>query len=282
MSRCLLDGSVAAVVGGATGIGRGVVDRFVEEGARVAVLDLDTSPLDDLASDRPAAVITVTGDASEPSATAALVDATVGAFGAIDTLVCCAGRFDFHAPIESLAPTELSAAFDEIFAVNVKSMVLAVRAAAGELRRQHGSVILTLSSSAFHPEGAGVLYGASKWAGRGLVAHLARELAPDVRVNGVAPGGTVRTSLSGLASLGEVRTVEDVPGRTQRLAAGNLLGQAAAPNDQAGPFVFLASPALSPFVNGAVVNSDGGRGDPIDYHPPVPINTQGGLRAGGS
>lgn len=273
----VLDGSVAAVVGGATGIGRGVVDRFVAEGARVAVLDLDPSPLAPLAARHPDAVVTVTGDAGRPGTAEALVDRARHAFGALDTLVCCAGRFDFHAPVTSLAAEALSAAFDELFAVNVKSAVLAARAAAPELRRQAGSIVLTLSSSAFHPEGAGPLYGASKWALRGLVVHLARELAPDIRVNGVAPGGTTGTALGGLAALGEERTVEDVPGRTARLADECLLRRAARPADHAGPYVFLAAPALSGFVNATVVRSDGGRGAVVGTAPQRP---QTGSRPG--
>jgi len=259
----LLSGSVALVVGGATGIGRGVVERFLDEGASVAVLDLDVTPLRGMEHEWPEDLAAVAGDAANPRAHEIAVGETVGRFGGIDVLVCCAGRFDFHTPIGSLSPDELSSGFDEIFAVNVKSPLLAVRAALAELRRREGSVVLTLSSSAFHPEGAGVLYGSSKWATRGLVSHLARELAPSVRVNGVAPGGTVGTRLSGLEALGERRTVEEVPGRAARLAGGNLLGVAATPGDHAGAYVFLASRRLSPFVNGAVVNSDGGRGEPI-------------------
>jgi len=259
----LLSGSVVLVVGGATGIGRAVVDRYLDEGASVAVMDLDITPLENLEQAWPERLLAIVGDSSEPLSLESAVGETVGRWQGIDLLVCCAGRFDFHTPIGSLSLDKLSSGFDEIFAVNVKGPLLAVRAALPDLRRRKGSVILTLSSSAFHPEGAGVLYGSSKWAIRGLVAHLARELAPTVRVNGVAPGGTVGTRLAGLAALGEHRTVEEVPGRAERLAGGNLLGMAASPADHAGSYVFLASNRLSPFVNGTVVNSDGGRGDPI-------------------
>ena len=150
-SAGLLEGTVAVVVGGATGIGRAVVERFVAEGARVAVLDLDPSPLSTLAARYPGSVVMVSGDAAQPGSAERLVITTARAYGRVDTLVCCAGRFDFHAPVTSLAPDALAAAFDELFAVNVKGTLLAVRAAAAHLRRSGGSVVLTLSSSAFHP-----------------------------------------------------------------------------------------------------------------------------------
>lgn len=259
----LLEGQVALVVGAASGIGRGVTERFVGEGASVVALDLSGDALAELATTLGERVEAVAGDATRPEVARKGVAGAVGRFGRLDALVCCAGRFDFRAALGSMTPEQAALAFDEIFAVNVKTMVLAVHAAADELRRSRGSVVLTLSSAALYPEGAGVLYGASKWAARGLVPHLARELAPEVRVNGVAPGGTGRTSLGGLLALGQLQTVESVPGRERRIAEGNLLGVAPTPADHAGCYVFLASRRLSPLVTGTVIASDGGRGEPL-------------------
>ncbi len=112
------------------------------------------------------------------------------------------GIFDFYRGLADLADDQLDAAFDEIFAVNVKSQLVCVRAALPELRRAGGSVVLTVSTSGFYPGRGGVLYVASKFAVRGCVIALAHELAPDVRVNGVAPGGTLGTELTGPRSLG--------------------------------------------------------------------------------
>lgn len=255
-----MEGSVALVVGGASGIGRAVVERFCSEGATTVVVDVEAATLSSLPA---GSVEMVAGDATRPGPVAEAVDLAERRWGGVDVLVCCAGRFDFHTPILTMSAEGLDAAFDELFAINVKSSLLAVHSAAGSLRRRQGSVILTLSSSAFLPEGAGVLYGASKWAGRGVVAHLARELAPDVRVNAVAPGGTTGTRLAAVASLGIEGTVEDVVGRDDRLRAANLLGVAPSPADHAGVYVFLASSGLSGHVNAVVVRSDGGRGDPL-------------------
>jgi len=259
----LLEGSVSLVVGGAKGIGRGVVERFVTEGAHVGVVDRDADALDALGWACGDAVRTIVGDVTTPDAHERAVVEVVEHFGDLDSLVACAGVFDFRTAIGDLEMSRLVAAFDELFAVNVKSALLATRAAMSSLRRRRGAVVLTASVAAFQPEGGGVLYGSSKWAVRGLVAHLARELAPDVRVNGVAPGGTTGTSLSAPAALDASRTVASDPGRDTRIAAEALLRRAASPADHAGTYLYLASPLLSSAVTGMVVRSDGGRGEPI-------------------
>ncbi len=274
----LLEGSVALVVGGAKGIGRGVVERFVAEGARVGVVDRDAGALDALECACGDAVATVEGDATIPEAHEHAVAEVVERFGDLDALVCCAGVFDFRVAIGELEISRVAAAFDELFAVNVKSALLASRAAMASLRRRRGAVVLTASVAAFCPEGGGVLYGASKWAVRGLVVHLARELAPDVRVNGVAPGGTTGTWLAAPDALDASRTVASDPGRDARIAAETLLQRAARPVDHAGTYLYLASPLLSPAVTGTVVRSDGGRGEPIGPRADVGKTTEDGER----
>jgi NAD(P)-dependent dehydrogenase (short-subunit alcohol dehydrogenase family) len=260
----LLTGQAAVVLGAASGIGRAVTTRIVDEGASVVAFDIAADPLGRLACRQGSAVVPVVGDATDAEDVDRAVGVAVERFGGVDVLVCCAGRFDFRTPVTGLDAGRLSAAFDEIFAVNVKSALLAVRAAARSLRERGGSVVLTVSSSAVHPDGAGVLYGASKWAVRGLVVHLARELAPHVRVNGVAPGGTGRTRLGGLEALGQRDRVGDGPDRDRLIAQSTLLRRSAVPEDHAGAYLFLASRQLSPMVTGTVVSSDGGRGEPLD------------------
>jgi len=147
-----------------------------------------------------------------------------------------------------------------MFAVNVKSQLVCVRAALPELRRARGSVVLTVSTSGFYPGRGGVLYVASKFAVRGCVVALAHELAPDVRVNGVAPGGTLGTGLTGPASLGLAgRALGAAPGREQDLRARTPLRVALTGDDHAGSYVFLASDRARG-ITGTVVHSDGGIG----------------------
>ena len=188
------------------------------------------------------------------------VRAATDAFGGLDVLVNCVGIFDFYRGLADLADDQLDAAFDEMFAVNVKSQLVCVRAALPELRRAGGSVVLTVSTSGFYPGRGGILYVASKFAVRGCVIALAHELAPEVRVNGVAPGGTLGTELTGPRSLGLADHVLDAaPGREEDLRRRTPLQVALTGADHAGSYVFLASDR-SRGITGTVVHSDGGVG----------------------
>ena len=195
-----LEGSRALVAGGGSGIGRAVLGAFAAEGAQVAALERDPAKCEALAADLPGCV-TTHGDATSLADTEAAVTAACRAYGGLDVLVNCVGIFDFYRGLADLGD-ELDEAFDEMFQANVKSQLISVKAALAELRRSRGSVVLTVSTSGFYPGRGGVLYVASKFAVRGCVVALAHELAPDVRVNGVAPGGTMGTDLTGPASMG--------------------------------------------------------------------------------
>ncbi|TDV56447.1 3-(cis-5,6-dihydroxycyclohexa-1,3-dien-1-yl)propanoate dehydrogenase [Actinophytocola oryzae] len=254
-----LDGRRALVVGAGSGIGRAVVDAYLAEGARVAVLERDESKCDSLAAELPRVPV-VTGDATTRAANEAAVEAAVSAFGGLDVLVNCVGVFDFYLGLSELDTEAIDDGFAEVFSVNVKSCLHSVKAALPELSRSGGSVILTESTSAYYPGRGGVLYVSSKFAVRGLVTALAHELAPTIRVNGVAPGGTLGTDLRGAASLGlSDRRLADTPGRATELAARTPLNVALSGADHAWSYVFLAS-ARSSGVTGGVVHSDGGVG----------------------
>jgi NAD(P)-dependent dehydrogenase (short-subunit alcohol dehydrogenase family) len=255
-----LAGRRALVVGGGSGIGRAVVDAFAAEGAQVAVLERDESKAGALAGARPEVPVTV-GDATTGADNQRAVEAAVEAFGGLDVLVNCVGVFDYYRSITDLEPDVLDAAFDEMFHTNVKSHLHSVRAALPHLQGSgRGVVLLTESTSAYYPGRGGVLYLASKFAVRGLVTALAHDLAPEVRVNGVAPGGTLGTDLRGPASLGAAdRSLGATPGRAEELAARVPLGVALSGEDHAWSYVFLASDRARG-VTGDVVHTDGGVG----------------------
>lgn len=255
-----LKGKVALVVGGTSGIGRAVVDAFVGEGADVVVFGRNGAKLQAVADAHGHRVATVQGDARSPADLERTIKSGLQTFNRIDTLVCCTGAFDHHRTITDLTAEEIDSAFDEIFALNVKTYLLAVRTALPALLDARGSIILTLSTAAYYPEGGGVLYGASKWATRGLVVQLAHQLAPLVRVNGVAPGGTAGTELRGLHAFGEAGTsVEQVAGRDERIKTTTPLAVVPTPADHAWAYVYLASGERSRVVTGVVINTDGGR-----------------------
>ena len=193
------------------------------------------------------------GPVGQPPAQDVLLQHPVVGRRAPDDVVAQAGLAD-------LADDQLDAAFEEVFAVNVKSQLVCVRAALPELRRAGGSVVLTVSTSGFYPGRGGIPYVASKFAVRGCVIALAHELAPEVRVNGVAPGGTLGTELTGPRSLGLADSVLGAaPGREQDLRRRTPLQVALTGEDHAGSYVFLASDR-SRGITGTVVHSDGGAG----------------------
>ncbi len=251
-----LDGKRALVVGAGSGIGRAVLDAFAAEGARVGALELDEARAARLAE----ACVAVRGDATVLADARAAVGAVAGAFGGLDVLVNCVGIFDFYRGLADIPDDQLDAAFEEMFSVNVKSQLVCVRAALPELRRAHGSVVLTVSTSGFYPGRGGVLYVASKFAVRGCVIALAHELAPQVRVNGVAPGGTLGTGLTGPRSLGLAGHVLGATAdREQDLRRRTPLQVALTGEDHAGSYVFLASDRARG-ITGTIVHTDGGAG----------------------
>jgi NAD(P)-dependent dehydrogenase (short-subunit alcohol dehydrogenase family) len=254
-----LGGSRALVVGGGSGIGRAVVDAFLDEGARVAVLEKSPAKCAQLRAAEESIVV-IEGDATTWAANTTAVNRAVAEFGGIDVLVNCVGVFDFYQGLRAIDSELIEAAFEEMFAVNVKAQMYSVKAAASALAAVGGRVVLTESTSAYYPDRGGVLYVSSKFAVRGLVASLAYELAPEVRVNGVAPGGTMDTDLRGLDTLGlGERRLADSPGRAQELARRVPLRVALTPADHAWSYVFLAS-ERSRGITGDVLHSDGGVG----------------------
>ncbi|QYN22031.1 3-(cis-5,6-dihydroxycyclohexa-1,3-dien-1-yl)propanoate dehydrogenase [Amycolatopsis sp. DSM 110486] len=255
-----LEGRRALVVGAGSGIGRAVVDAFRSEGARVAVLERDAAKAAALEAEVPDVPVTV-GDATTRVANDSAVAAAVAAFGGLDVLVNCVGVFDFYRSIEDLDADVLDDAFDEMFRTNVKSHLHSVKAALPELKRSgHGVVLLTESTSSYYPGRGGVLYLSSKFAVRGLVTALAHDLAPEIRVNGVAPGGTLGTDLRGLPSLGTAeRSLGDAPRRAEELAARVPLHVALSGEDHAWSYVFLASDRARG-ITGQAVHPDGGIG----------------------
>jgi cis-3,4-dihydrophenanthrene-3,4-diol dehydrogenase len=255
-----LEGYVAAITGGASGIGLAVARRYLKEGAGgVAVLDRDTGGLSPLAAEFPGRVIAVAGDVRDAAAHAELVDKAVQGYGKLDVLVGNAGIFDFRRPLESYTPETLAAAFDEIFAVNLKGYMLAAMAAREALAKTNGSMIFTASVASLYAGGGGILYSAVKHGIVGFIRELARELAPTIRVNGVGPGGTL-TNLRGSEALGHAdRSLADAAAEVEaRIAAAVPLRFAQRPEDHAGLYVLLASRENSRAVTGEIYMSDGG------------------------
>ncbi|MDN5938776.1 MAG: 3-(cis-5,6-dihydroxycyclohexa-1,3-dien-1-yl)propanoate dehydrogenase [Salinisphaera sp.] len=255
-----LEGEVALITGGGSGLGLALARRFMQEGARVAIVERDQARLTAAQTELGDSLLACTGDVSRSADNEQAVSAVLQHFGRLDCFIANAGVFDFFKPLVDYGGDDLDRAFDELFAVNVKGAVLGARAALPALKQSAGSMIFTLSNAAFYPAGGGALYTASKHALTGVVRQLAYECAPTVRVNGVAPGG-MRTGLRGLQATGsDAKKLEDVPDFEQLLQSVTPLALAPTPADYCGPYVLLASRSNAAPMTGVIINSDGGLG----------------------
>lgn len=254
-----LAGMHILVTGGGSGIVRAAAERYDREGAVVTVLNRSAEGAAVVREASGGRIRAIAGDATDPETLRAAIAEAVDGNGRLHHLTSGVGVFDNYSRVSDLSVDELTDAADEVWRVNVRASLLAANLAAAALRAAGGSITLTLSESAFSAIGGGVLYGSSKWALRGVVDHLAAELAPEIRVNGVAPGGTGGTRFGGLSSLGQTTTADKVVGRDERIAAGTLLGITAMPEDHSGAYRFLADPVDARVVTGIVIRTDGGR-----------------------
>jgi NAD(P)-dependent dehydrogenase (short-subunit alcohol dehydrogenase family) len=253
-----LEGNVALISGAGSGLGRALVDRFVAEGAKVVALDRSAERVASVEGAHPASVVGAVGDVTVAADNERAVELAVASFGRLDTFIGNAGLFDYGARLVDTPMEALSRGFDELFAVNVKGYLLGVKAAAEALVETSGSVVLTASLASFNAGVGGAVYTASKHAVVGLVEQLALELAPQVRVNGVAPG-LMRTDIRGPQALGLAdRTLASMPDLDELARALLPLRFLPEPADYTGHYVQLASRANAAATTGVVIECDGG------------------------
>ncbi len=244
----LLQNKVAVITGGASvrGIGWATARRFAEEGARVAILDLDADAARAAAAAIGDAHLGIACDVRDDRQCRAAIDAIVERFGRVDILVNNAGV----SQSQRLMDSEQSD-YDIVMDVSVRGAYNMSRAVVPRLRAQRSGCIVCMGSVAAQ-RGGGILggphYSAAKGAVQTLAKAMARELGPDgIRVNAVAPG-MVDTDLL-------VGKIDDAG--KQRVADGVPLGRLALPADIADACLYLASD-LSSYVTGVVLDVNGG------------------------
>lgn len=241
-----LEGKIALVTGGTTGIGLAAAKLFAAEGARVYVTGSSPQTLAAARSELGGVAEVIASDAGSAADIEALAKRFADS-GGLDVLLLNAGIAKFG-PIESLSEQT----FDDTFRINVKGPWLSLKHF-GPILRRGGAVVMTSSINNQLGMAGSAVYAASKAALRSLVRVAATELAPrGVRVNAVSPG-PIETPLYGKLGFGP----EQLQGMAQGLVAQIPLGRFGTPEEVAKSALFLAS-SDSSFMTGEEIVLDGG------------------------
>jgi 3-oxoacyl-[acyl-carrier protein] reductase len=243
-----LEGKVAIVTGGASGMGRASVLRFLEEGATVVAVDIQADALAALDIPDGQGRTSVT-DVTDADAVKSLVDSVVEQYGKLDVYFNNAGTAMKATPVSDVS-REM---WDLTIAVNLTAAFLAAQATFPVFRNQGGgSFIVTASTAGLRPRPNLTAYNAAKFGVVGLTKSLALDGGPDnIRANAILP---VATNTPMLEQFG-YGTHEET---AKMLTAGNPIQRMCEPEDVAAMAAFLASDDAS-FLTGTLMTVDGGR-----------------------
>ena len=241
-------GKTVLVTGGASGIGLGIVDRFLDDGANVVSFDLK-------ATDRAGAqFLSVEGDACDENTVDAAVAEAVGRFGRLDVMVANAGVISV-APVTDMEYAE----WQRVTRTNLDSVFLADRAAARQMIAQGDGGVIVNASSGAGRRGAPNLahYCASKAAVILMSQSLSIELAPHgIRVNSYTPGHIQTPFWGGIAD-GFAKTMGQTPEEVVEMFRSTVpMGRFGRPSDVAGTVSWLASDDAS-YVSGQAIAMNG-------------------------
>ena len=258
-----LTGKVAIVTGGASGIGRGIAERFVAEGSRVVIADVEVERGEALAANLGADALFRRADVSDPEQVGALVSAAVEKFGGLHVMVNNAG---ISSPLRRLLDDDL-ADFHRVMGVNVLGVMAGTRDAARHMAEHGGGSIINITSIGGIQAGGGVMtYRASKAAVIQFTKAAAIELAYyEIRVNAIAPGN-IPTPILGKSAAGmDPEQLEQFEARIREtMRADRPLKREGTPDDIAEAALYFAT-ERSRYVTGTVLPVDGGTvaGKPI-------------------
>jgi NAD(P)-dependent dehydrogenase (short-subunit alcohol dehydrogenase family) len=255
-----LEGKVAIVTGGSSGIGRGIVERFAAEGARVVIADVQTELGESLAAELKSAGRTVLfrqTDVGDQAQVGALVAAAVDAFGGLDVMVNNAG---ISSPLKKGLFNEDLEEFDRVMRVNLLGVMAGTRDAARTMAETGGGSIINLGSIGGILAGGGVsTYRASKAAIIHFTKCAAIELAHyEIRVNCLAPGNIPTPILASSASDEDRERLQKFEARIrQQMRDDRPLKREGTAEDVAEAALYLATDR-SRYVTGTVLPIDGG------------------------
>jgi meso-butanediol dehydrogenase / (S,S)-butanediol dehydrogenase / diacetyl reductase len=239
----LLEGHRALVTGGGSGIGRAACRRMTEEGARVAVVDVDEESAKAVAAEIGGVAYGV--DVGNIDAFRDAVDTAANELGGLSVIYNNAGTSAFN----RLHELDLSE-WDRVLRVNLTGVWAGIRAAVPHLLANGGgSIVSTASISGTRPAAGEGPYAASKAAVAALTASAALEYGPAIRVNAVSPG-MIRTTMT-------APWFQYMPDQEERFVKGTPVGRVGEPEDIADVVVFLCSD-LARFITGQNIVVDGG------------------------
>jgi len=244
-----LNGKVAIVTGAGSGFGEGIVRRFVAEGAKAIIADVNDSAGQAVAESLGESARFVHTDVSRGEDMARMVAAALEHFGGLDILVNNAGFTHRNGPMLDVTEDEI----DRIHAVNVKSLYHGAKSAVPVFRERGGGVILNIASTAgVRPRPGLVWYNGSKGAVITITKSMAVELAPEsIRVCALNP-------VAGETGMLHLFMGADTPERRKQFVSTIPLGRFSTPRDVADAALFLCSDEAQ-FLTGVCLEVDGGR-----------------------
>ena len=237
----------AIVTGGASGFGKGIVQKFLAEGAKVMIADWNGDAASAVAAELGAE--SIRADVSKDADVAAMGKAAVDAFGRIDILVNNAGVTHLPTPMEEVSEED----FDRVMAINCKSVYLTARALVPHMKsRGKGAILNVASTAGVSPRPRLNWYNASKGWMITATRAMAVELAPEgIRVNAVNPVAGETPLLSSFMG-------EDTPEMRAKFLSTIPLGRFSTPEDIANAALYLCSDEAS-MITGVTMQVDGGR-----------------------
>lgn len=240
---------VAIITGGASGFGAGIARKFASEGAQIMIADLNIDLANELAGELGQNARAVKTNVADDQSVAAMVEATLEAYGKIDVLINNAGTTHLPAPLDEISEQD----FDKVFAVNCKSVFLTAKHIVPHMRKNQASAILNVASTAaVSPRPRLSWYNASKGWMNNATKSMAIELAPEgIRVNAINP-------VAGETPLLKTFMGEDTPEMRAKFLSTIPMGRFSTPEDMANAAVYLCSDESS-MVTGVCMEVDGGR-----------------------
>jgi 3-oxoacyl-[acyl-carrier protein] reductase len=244
-----LEGKAAIVTGGASGFGAGIVRKFIAEGARVMVADINGAAAEAFAKELGGAAVGHQVDVSKDESVAAMAKAALAAFGQVDILVNNAGVTHLPAAMEDVTEAD----FDRVLSVNVKSVYLTAKHLVPHMKaRGKGAILNVASTGGVSPRPRLSWYNASKGWMITATRGMAIELAPaGVRVNAINP-------VAGETPLLKSFMGEDTPDIRAKFLASIPIGRFSTPEDMGNAACFLCSDEAS-MITGVAMEVDGGR-----------------------